>query len=191
MKSNFEFLHADFPVLAALGLQAETYCFSDPNSCLMKLGMMGETIVNLMVTYDKIKLPYDNTAATRIDTLRREDLLTRDLTDILHALRKSRNKAVHENYASVSDCNSLLEMAHSLCECFMQTYGDWNYQHRIFIPPMPTHISAPISVTIRQEEEENTETLAKQAEEIAAAAKSIPKYERSKQASKMSSQRTV
>ena len=191
MKSNFEFLHADFPVLAALGLQAETYCFSDPNSCLMKLGMMGETVVNLMFTYDKIKLPYDNTAAARIDTLRREDLLTRDLTDILHVLRKARNKAVHENYASVSDCKSLLEMAHSLCEWFMQTYGDWNYQHRTFIPPMPTHISAPISVTIRQEEEEKTDTLAKQAEEIAAAAKSIPKSERSKQASKMASQRTV
>ena len=191
MKSNFEFLHADFPVLAALGLQAETYCFSDPNACLMKLGMMGETVVNLMFTYDKIKLPYDNTAAARIDTLRHEDLLTRDLTDILHVLRKARNKAVHENYASVSDCKSLLEMAYSLCEWFMQTYGDWNYQHRTFIPPMPTHISAPISVMIRQEEEEKTENLAKQAEEIAAAAKSMPKSERSKQASKMASQRLV
>lgn len=82
----------------------------------MKLGMIGETVVNLMFTYDKIPLPIDNTAVKRIDTLTREGLLTKDLTDILHALRKARNRAVHENYESISDGKALLEMAHSLCE---------------------------------------------------------------------------
>ena len=116
MNSNFDFLQSEFPVLATFGCQAEKYCFSDPNSCLMKLGMIGESIVNLMFTYDRIQLPYDNTAVTRIDTLQREGLLTRDLTDILHALRKARNKAVHENYDSESECKILIQMAHSLCE---------------------------------------------------------------------------
>lgn len=50
----------------------------------MKLGMIGETIVNLMFTYDRIQLPQDNTAVARIDTLVREGLLTRDLATILH-----------------------------------------------------------------------------------------------------------
>lgn len=109
MKSNFDFLQSEFPVLSTFGCLAEKYCFSDPNSCLMKLGMIGESIVNLMFTYDRIQLPYDNTAVTRIDNLQREGLLTRDLTDILHALRKARNKAVHENYESVSECKILLE----------------------------------------------------------------------------------
>ena len=102
MKSNFDFLKSEFPVLATFGGQAEKYCFSDSNSCLMKLGMIGESIVNLMFTYDRIQFPYDNTAVARIDTLQREGLLTRDLTDILHSLRKARNKAVHENYESLS-----------------------------------------------------------------------------------------
>ena len=70
----------------------------------MKLGMIGETIVNLMFTYDKIPIPYDNSAVNRINVLSSEGLLTRDLTDILHALRKVRNKAVHENYSESSDC---------------------------------------------------------------------------------------
>ena len=48
MVSNFEFLEKDFPVLANFGELAEKYCYSDSNSCLMKLGMIGETIVNLM-----------------------------------------------------------------------------------------------------------------------------------------------
>ena len=50
MKSNFDFLQTEFPVLSTFGCQAEKYCFSDPNSCLMKLGMIGESIVNLMFT---------------------------------------------------------------------------------------------------------------------------------------------
>ena len=82
MKSNFSFLQDSFPVLANFGALAEQYCYSDSNSCLMKLGMIGETIVNLIFTYDRIPLPYDNKANTRIDTLLREGLITRDLSDI-------------------------------------------------------------------------------------------------------------
>ena len=103
MKGNFSFLERDFPVLAQFGQKAEAYLYSDSNSCLMKLGMIGEAIVNLMFAYDRITLPIENTAVNRITILSREGLLTQDLVDILHALRKSHNKAVHDNYASVSD----------------------------------------------------------------------------------------
>ena len=72
MNSNFTFLQNDFPVLANFGRLAEKYCYTDSNSCLMKLGMIGETIVNLMFTYDRIALPVDNTAVNRISTLFRE-----------------------------------------------------------------------------------------------------------------------
>ena len=123
MVSNFDFLKKDFPVLSNFGEMAEKYCYSDSNSCLMKLGMIGETIVNLMFTYDRIAFPHDNTAVARIDKLSREGLLTSDLVAILHGLRKVRNKAVHENYASIADDKTFLPMAHSLCEWFMQTYG--------------------------------------------------------------------
>ena len=116
MDSNFDFLQNNFPVLAQFGKTAEIYLYSDSSSCLMKLGMIGETIVNLMFTYDHIPLPADNTAIKRIDTLYHEGLLTQDLVNILHALRKARNKAAHENYESVSDGKALLQMAHSLCE---------------------------------------------------------------------------
>ena len=149
MESNFDFLSKDFPVLANFGKLAEQYCFSDSNSCLIKLGMLGETIVNLMFTYDGVKLPYDNTAVTRIDTLMREGLLPRDLCDILHALRKARNKASHENYASVDEGKTLLQMAYGLCEWFMQTYGDWSYQNRPFV--MPSELSATQAENKEQE----------------------------------------
>ena len=81
MSSNFSFLQDRFPVLANFGELAEKYCYSDANSSLMKLGMISETIVNLMFTYDRLPRPYDDTAVVRIDTLYREGLITRDLAD--------------------------------------------------------------------------------------------------------------
>ena len=186
MSNNFGFLQNDFPVLAQFGQKAEAYLYSDSNSCLMKLGMIGETIVNLMFTYDRIALPFENTAVNRIATLFREGLLTQDLVDILHALRKTRNKAVHDNYASVSDGKSLLQMAHSLCEWFMQTYGDWNYQSQPFVMPVE-ETAAP--VVDKKKEQEAEAQLTKQAEAVAAAAPTVVASERKKQASKAASQR--
>lgn len=39
--SNFKFLQERFPILANLGNLAEKYLYNDPNSCLIKLGMIG------------------------------------------------------------------------------------------------------------------------------------------------------
>lgn len=186
MKSNFEFLNSYFPVLANFGELAEKYLYSDSNSCLMKLGMIGETIVNLCFTYDRIPLPQDNTAANRINGLFREGMITRDLKDVLHALRISRNKATHENYASVADGKALLQMAYSLCEWFMQTYGDWNYQNQPFI--MPSETPEPVS-SDKQSEQTQEEHLIAEAEKTAAAAPTIEKETRKKQSGKAASQR--
>lgn len=186
MKSNFDFLDNEFPVLAQFGKRAELYLYSDSNSCLMKLGMIGETVVNLMFTYDRITLPAENTAVNRIAVLFREGLLTKDLVDILHALRKVRNKAVHENYASVADGKVLLQMAHSLCEWFMQTYGDWNYKNKPFVLPadLPVEVSTDTGA-----EQEHEKQLSKEAEEKAAASDSVAKEKRRQQAAKAASQR--
>lgn len=186
MKSNFEFLKDSFPVLANFGELSEKYLYTDSNSCLMKLGMIGETIVNLIFTYDKLPLPYDNTAVNRIDTLYREGLITHDLADILHALRKKRNLAVHENYASVEDGKALIQMAYSLTEWFMQTYGDWNYQGKPFV--MPSNRAATIAVD-KEAEEANEDRLMDAAAKVAAAAPAVSMDDRRKQAGKAAGRR--
>ena len=186
MKSNFEFLNSHFPVLATFGELAEKYLYSDSNSCLMKLGMIGETIVNLCFTYDRIPLPQDNTAANRINGLFREGMITRDLKDVLHALRISRNKATHENYASVTDGKALLQMAYGLCEWFMQTYGDWNYQNQPFV--MPSETTEPIN-SDKMHEQAQEEKLIEEAEETAAATPAMEKETRKRQSGKAASRR--
>ena len=186
MKSNFEFLKDSFPVLANFGELSEKYLYTDSNSCLMKLGMIGETIVNLIFTYDKLPLPYDNTAVNRIDTLYREGLITHDLVDILHALRKKRNLAVHENYASVEDGKALIQMAYSLTEWFMQTYGDWNYKNKPFV--MPSNSAATVAVDKAAEEAEE-DRLMDVASKVAAAAPAVSMDDRRKQAGKAAGRR--
>ncbi len=186
MKSNFAFLNSHFPVLANFGELAEKYLYSDSNSCLMKLGMIGETVVNLCFTYDRIPLPSDNTAANRINGLFREGMIPRDLMEVLHALRIKRNKAVHENYASVADGKALLQMAYGLCEWFMQTYGDWSYQNRPFV--MPSETPEPVA-SDKQSEKDQEERLIEEAEKTAAAAPAVEKETRKKQSGKAAGQR--
>lgn len=185
MKSNFAFLKSHFPVLANFGILAEKYCYSDSNSCIMKLGMIGETIVNLMLTYDKIKIPTDCNAVTKIKILSLQGLLTPDLSDILHALRKARNKAAHTNYENIKEGQTLLEMAYSLCEWFMQTYGDWEYKHCKFV--MPTEADAQ-SITDNDDKAAEQKML-EETEKIAAAAKAVAADERRKRALAAASQR--
>lgn len=185
MKSNFAFLKSHFPVLANFGILAEKYCYSDSNSCIMKLGMIGETIVNLMLTYDKIKIPTDCNAVTKIKILLLQGLLTPDLSDILHALRKARNKAAHTNYENIKEGQTLLEMAYSLCEWFMQTYGDLQYKHCKFV--MPTEADAQ-SITDNDDKAAEQKML-EETEKIAAAAKAVAADERRKRALAAASQR--
>lgn len=138
------------------------------------------------LTLTRIALPLDNTAAARIGVLAREGLITRDLVDILHALRKIRNKAVHENYASVDDGKTLLQMAHSLCEWFMQTYGDWSYEHQAFVMPVeePKEV-----VEDKAAEQAKEEALLQEAEQAAASAPTVAIQARRDQALKAASQR--
>lgn len=184
--SNFDFLKEKFPVLANFGELAEKYLYSDSNSCLLKLGMIGETIVNLIFIYDRIDLPVDNTSANRIHTLYREGVVTSDLADILHGLRKIRNKAVHENYASVEDGKIFIQMAYSLTEWFMQTYGDWNYQNKPF---EMLDKNVRLEIVDKEKEQTEEEKLIAEASKVAAMALSVKKEERKSQAGKAMRQR--
>ncbi|WP_298884124.1 hypothetical protein [uncultured Phascolarctobacterium sp.] len=58
MASGFSFLRTQFPGLEKTGEFAERYLYSDSNSCLFKLGLLCEDIVNKMFDFDNIAMPY-------------------------------------------------------------------------------------------------------------------------------------
>ena len=125
MRSNFAFFAKSFPGLEKLGRLAEAYLHTDANTCLIKLGILAETIVNYMFELDRIPHPEpDNTLANRIKLLNRYGLLPREINEILYSLRIKRNEAVHEGYDSLEEAKTLLEMAHTLSNWFIQSYSD-------------------------------------------------------------------
>ena len=183
MADNFSFLKTKFPILAKFGSLAEQYLFTDPNSCLIKLRMLGETVVNLIFRYEKLNVNPELNAAKRIDVLHNEGMLEDDFADVLHILRKKGNMAAHENYDSRHDAEVCLRMAYRLSEWFMQVYGDWQYENKPFVLPsekQPVTAMPAAAAEPSQEERQLAEAATKQADEAPA----VNKEDRRKQSHK-------
>ena len=177
MKSNFEFLSRYWPALAQIGAAAESYVYSDANACLYKLGMFGERLILEIFAFEHIKEPsIDNTHANRIRLLKREGLIPKKIDDILYALRKTRNDAVHAGADSVEDAKTLLSMTYNLAVWFMEVYGDWGYIAPAFV--MPENVVQPDYESIIKEQEEKIAALSKQVEAVSTAASTKTSKER-------------
>ena len=159
MKSNFDFLSRYWSALAKIGSTAESYLYNDPNACIYKIGMFAERLVQEIFVFEHLPEPeYDNTHANRIKILKQEGLIERDskIDNILYALRKNRNDAVHNYKDSVDDAKTMLHMAYHLAVWFMQVYGDWGF------------ISEPYKLPVKEPEIDYQSIIKKQEEEIAA-----------------------
>lgn len=177
MKSNFEFLNRYWPALAQIGAVAESYVYSDANACLYKLGMFGERLILEIFAFEHIREPtIDNTHANRIRLLKREGLIPKKIDDILYALRKTRNDAVHAGADSVEDAKTLLSMTYNLAVWFMEVYGDWGYIAPAFV--MPENVVQPDYESIIKEQEEKIVALSKQVEAVSTAASTKTSKER-------------
>lgn len=134
--SNFEFLNEKWPKLAKMGELAEQYVYTDSNTCFIKLGLMAEHIVEYMLAYEGIVQPKkENTHANRINLLRKNDLLPKEIDDILFILRKSRNDAAHAGMESLDKAKRNLRLTYQLASWYMQTYGDFKYVPKDFQMP--------------------------------------------------------
>ena len=82
------------------------------------------------------------------------------------------------------DCKSLLQMAYSLCEWFMQTYGDWNYQNQKFVMPIQVVKPAAATQAVKEAEDKVAENLIEQAQKKATQ-NTVTKAEHKKQGNKV------
>jgi type I restriction enzyme R subunit len=183
LNSNFTYLQEKWPLLASLGTLAEKYLYTDSNSCLIKLGLFAESIIRLMFTLDGISEPKEeNTHANRIKILNKEGLLPKEIDDILYAIRKSRNDAVHDGYESTEQAKIILEFAFNLGIWFMQTYGDWQYKPKKFLIPKATQDIDDRSILEAQEEK--IEQLTKTIKTVLNDEPAVPIADRRKRANK-------
>ncbi|MFD1708798.1 type I restriction-modification system endonuclease [Siminovitchia sediminis] len=134
--SNFHFLSGKWDILANLGETAERNVFTDPNTTLMKLRVFAETLTKYVLAFEEIKETYDTKLIDRIRVLRADELITKELEDILDIIRQKGNRAMHEGYGSQKDAEALLHMAFRLGVWFMQVYGDWDFQEPEYREPV-------------------------------------------------------
>ncbi|MBC2681413.1 type I restriction-modification system endonuclease [Corynebacterium sp. 4HC-13] len=177
--SNFEFLKNNFPSLENLGTLAETYLYTDPSSAIMKLGILCESMIRLIYQYDRVNPPSEDRAVKRIDKLAREGLLPREIVDILHLVRKARNKAAHGGWGSTADVERFLPMVHSLAWWFESTYGDPNVKVPKYALPAK-HVSPVQQPVAPEREDRETQALVKKDEAKAQCAQKVSKQERSR-----------
>ena len=149
---NFSFLENRWRDLARLGELSEKYVYSDPNTSVIKQGMLAEVMVKYMLAYDGIKEPdYDNTHANRIRLLKRNDLLPHEIDNTLYILRKDRNNAAHNGADEGEKALNNLPLLYELCVWYMQTYGDYSYNPVGYVPPVD------ITISLDELEKENRE----------------------------------
>ena len=140
--SNFTFLETHWSDLARLGDLSEKYVYSDPNTSVIKQGMLAEVMVKYMLAYDGIKEPeYDNTHANRIRLLKKNDLLPFEISNTLYILRKDRNDAAHNGADEGERAINNLPLLYELCVWYMQTYGDYRYNPVGYVQPVDVSIS--------------------------------------------------
>ena len=150
--SNFAFLESHWTDLAKLGDLSEKYVYSDPNTSIIKQGMLSEVMVKYMLAYDGIAEPeYDNTHANRIRLLKQNDLLPHEINNTLYILRKARNDAAHEATDEAEKALTNLQLCFELCVWYMQTYGDYTFEPAKYVPPVD------ITVSIEDLEKENAD----------------------------------
>lgn len=134
--SNFTFLSNHWNILSNLAEMAERNMYTDPNTSLMKLRMFGETMTKFICALEEMRQAEGLNQIDRLNFLSREDLLTEELLDMLHAIRKQGNKAAHQgNYGTTEEAKALVHFAFRLAVWFMQVYGEWDFTAPEYVEP--------------------------------------------------------
>lgn len=144
------------PELARLMTQARNYASDDPEAALAKLRLFGEKLSDQLLR--KAGLNVSLNQFSRLNTLQNEGLLPRQVLDVLHAIRKLGNRAVHEGGASAREAHALISLADKVCLWYSSVHLP-----QIVLPVVPTE-------TDRTETEKSTA----QAETVEAAEAAAP-----------------
>lgn len=147
--SNFDFLGSHEPRLVVLGGFAERYFRDDPSTAIVKLRQFAELTAKLIAARHAAWRDERETFEEMLRRLAYERIIPKDTADILHALRKLGNAAVHEAKGNHANALTALRFARSLGVWFHRTYGKApRFDPGPFVPP-----SEPVDATAQLREE--------------------------------------
>ena len=133
---NFAFLVDDDPLLDAYAAQAERYVFEDPNAALIKLRQLVEMMAQLVSTHFGWAADGDSRFLDVLRELSRRDVITRDISDAFHHIRKAGNRAVHHHEDSRREAFQCLRLARTIAIWFHRSFStDGRFKPPAFVPP--------------------------------------------------------
>ncbi len=94
---NFNFLADHDPQLLEYAARAERYVLDDPNTTLIKLRQLAEALAEDAAAYDGMRLLPEDDFSDILRRLKLEDIITQEMADIFHGLRKAGNESALPN----------------------------------------------------------------------------------------------
>lgn len=125
--SNFDFFNEKFSSLSKLGELIEKTICTDPGSSLAKLSVFVEYILKYIVKsegLDKKILPDNDAQMYRMNILKENDLLPKEIESILQTFRTKGNYNAHNIDKNMEDAKENLRLAYELAVWFMKLYGE-------------------------------------------------------------------
>ncbi|BCR05317.1 type I restriction-modification system deoxyribonuclease [Desulfuromonas versatilis] len=133
---NFSFLASHDALLVKYAAQAEKYLFEDPNTALIKLRQFAEVLAQQASAYSGLYLSQEDSFIDVLDRLGAKSILTPEVLQLFHGLRKAGNQAVHGHGGSQREALYQLRMARTLAVWFHRSFGKApNYKPGPFVPP--------------------------------------------------------
>ncbi|WP_027410459.1 type I restriction-modification system endonuclease [Anoxybacteroides tepidamans] len=141
MPHNFHFLEEKWEVLARVGETAERNVYQNPNVAISELRKFAETITKYILALEDIREERGADQQERLRALFYDQIIPKEIYDLLNVIRQKGNKAVHEpSYGEVHEAKALLQMAFRIGVWFMEVYGDWSFQAPEYIEPAPQSV---------------------------------------------------
>ena len=166
--SNFDFLSGSWPLLAQIGAFAEANLHDDPNTTLFKLRMLIETLTKYIYAHENLVEPVGSKQVARLNDLKNRGVIPDKLFPLLHAVRKSGNKATHEAYGSMETAETCLKFSWQICSWFSRTYSDSPVQVSTFKSPEKIKVDDLLSVSYSETLEERLAALQSELETLKA-----------------------
>ena len=134
--SNFSHLSPLSSELAKIGYRAEQYLKDDPNTSLLKSRQFAELLTQeTAARLGRYKLDVPQTQSQLIQLLSRDSIITAEIQNALHAVRKMGNEANHQFADDLRGALQALKINNQLGLWFQRTFGDPRTKAGGFIIP--------------------------------------------------------
>lgn len=133
--SNFSVLSQHDEQLLRLGMLAEKYFADDPNTCLLKLRQLAESLTQLLAARSGLYVSPEETQYELLRRLLDSSVLPREVYQIFGEIRRAGNAASHDFSGDHRTALTALKLAWQLSLWFHRTFKDAGYKSGPFIPP--------------------------------------------------------